>query len=182
MTLYLARHGRSVGQGLFLGQSDPGLSEEGHAQAEALAERLAGVGIGRILCSPLKRSAETAVTVSLRLDTAVDQDPRLSEIGYGHWDGLAWDEIERRWPQEAQRKLADWWGVTPEGGEAREQFLLRVGACWNEIRSAGLPVLIVGHAGVNGLISELARGCEVDWSRVTRFEQAYGAVLEIEVE
>ena len=179
MTLYLARHGRSQGQGLFLGQSDPGLSEEGRRQSEALAERLAGAAVERIVCSALKRSAETAAIVGPRFGLAAEQDARLNELGYGRWDGLAWEEIERRWPDEAQRKLVDWWDVTPEGGEGREAFHSRVLACWEDLRASQRGTLLVGHAGVNGLISELARGGAVDWERVTRFEQGYGEAIEI---
>jgi broad specificity phosphatase PhoE len=182
MTFYLARHGRSLGEGLFLGQSDPGLSEEGRGQAEALAEGLAGAGIERIVCSTLRRSSETAAILGERLKLPVEQDPRLRELGYGRWDGLSWTQIEERWPKDAQRKLADWWGVTPQGGESQAAFLNRVKAFWEDLQFSRGTTLVVGHAGVNGLLAELAQSPDaVDWDRVTRFEQGYGEVRAIEV-
>lgn len=182
MTLYLARHGRSLGEGLFLGQSDPGLSDEGRRQSEALAERLTGAGIGRILCSALARSVETASIVGRGLGIAVHRDPRLNELAYGRWDGLSWEEIERRWPGEAQRKLADWWAVTPGGGETQEAFHARIFTFWRDLRLAQTTTLLVGHAGVNGLLAELARSPGApDWDRVVRFEQGYGEILSISV-
>jgi broad specificity phosphatase PhoE len=182
MTLYLARHGRSLGEGLFLGQSDPGLSEEGRLQSEALADQLATTGIARIASSELRRSTETAAIVGARLGLPVQPDPRWNELRYGRWDGLPWSEIERQWPAEARRKLADWWAVTPEGGEGRDAFLERIRAAWQDLRGAHEAVLLIGHAGVNGLLSELCRAAgEVDWDRVTAFQQGYGEVRRIEV-
>jgi broad specificity phosphatase PhoE len=181
-TLYLARHGRSVGRGLFLGRSDPGLSEEGREQSRALAEGLAGAGVERILCSTLRRSRETAEEVAERLGLPVEADARWDEIGYGLWDGLSWDEIERRWPEQAQRKLESWWSVTPEGGEAREAFHERVREAWEAVRLRGGSAVLVGHAGVNALVNELSAGRgAVDWERVTRFQQEYGDFLRISV-
>ena len=181
-TLYLARHGRSLGRGLFLGRSDPGLSEEGRAQSRALAERLAGAGVERILCSTLRRSRETADEVAERLRLPVEADARWDEIGYGLWDGLSWDEIELRWPEQAQRKLDAWWAVTPEGGEPRQAFHERVRQAWEAMRLRGGSVVLVGHAGVNALVNELSIGAgKVDWERVTTFQQEYGDVLRISV-
>lgn len=182
-TLYLARHGRSLGQGLFLGRSDPGLSEEGLVQSRALADALAGEDLAGIACSTLRRSMETAAVVAERLHLPLEPDESWNEIGYGLWDGLSWDEIEQRWPEQSRRKLASWWSVTPEGGETREDFLRRVQAAWNGLRGSAGNVLLVGHAGVNGLLTELCRNEEqIDWDRVTRFQQAYGDVLRIEMQ
>jgi broad specificity phosphatase PhoE len=171
MTLYLARHGRSLGEGFFLGQSDPELTDEGVRQSEELAEGLAEARIERIVCSRLLRAQQTAEIVGARIDVPVEPDARWNELRYGHWDGLAWSEIEQRWPSEAQAKLANWWTVTPEGGETRDAFSLRVKAAWDELRTIGGTVLLVGHAGG-----------PVQWDRVTRFEQAYGDVRRIEVQ
>jgi len=182
MTLHLARHGRSLGQGLFLGQSDPGLSEEGRRQSDELARTLADAGIQRILSSALARSVETAAIVGKRLGLEPRSDSRLNELAYGRWDGLPWSEIERRWPEEARLKLADWWGVTPEGGEERDAFHARVRAVWLELRGSGECTLLVGHAGVNGLLAALARSPEApDWDQVIRFEQGYGEVRRISI-
>ncbi|MCB9385642.1 MAG: histidine phosphatase family protein [Bryobacterales bacterium] len=183
MTLYLARHGRSLGQGLFLGQSDPELSEQGRAQSAALAERLAEADLAAVYSSGLRRSMQTAAEVARQLGLAVQIDARWNELGYGLWDGLAWDEIERGWPEQAQRKLDDWWGVTPEGGEAREAFVARVRQAYDELRGRPGPALLVGHAGVNAVVEELARDAEAfDWARVTRFQQDYGDVMRLEME
>ena len=180
-TLYLARHGESLGQGLFLGASDPALSEEGRRQSLALADSLASAGVSLISCSRLRRSMETAEAVGERLCAPIEPDARWNEIGYGAWDGSSWEEIERRWPAQARAKLADWWGVTPEAGEKRCDFEARVTAAWRDLLRRGGAVLLVGHAGVNALVRELARGePAVDWDQVTRFQQKYGEFLRLD--
>ncbi len=180
MTLYLARHGRSVGRGLFLGQADRELSEEGMREAERLAEKLVRAGVERVVSSGLRRSIQTAERVAARLRLPVMRDARLDELDYGRWNGLAWEEIERRWPREARAKLADWWAVTPAGGEAQAVFLERVRSVWRELCAAPCTTAIAGHLGVNGLLAELAGGGEPDWRRVTRFKQNYGEVARIQ--
>ena len=180
MILYLARHGRSLGHGLFLGQSDPALSDDGRRQALQLAEHLRQSGIERIVSSALQRSVQTAALVAEATSIVPACDPRLNEVSYGRWDGLSWDDIESRWPDQARRKLANWWAITPEGGEPAQAFLERVSAAWGDLRADTRTTLIVGHAGVNGLLAELARAPgQPDWDRVTQFEQGYGEVLEI---
>jgi broad specificity phosphatase PhoE len=151
MTLYLARHGRSHGEGLFLGQSDPDLNADGVRQSETLAQGLAEARIERIVSSRLRRAQQTAEIVAARVGAAVEPDARWNEIGYGRWDGLPWSEIERQWPSEARAKLEDWWTVTPEGGEKRASFFARVRSAWKDLQAKGGTVLLVGHAGVNGL-------------------------------
>ncbi|MEZ5365915.1 MAG: histidine phosphatase family protein [Bryobacterales bacterium] len=81
MTLYLARHGLSLGKGLFLGQSDPELREEGRAQSTALAERLADAGLVGVYSSTLRRSIDTATAVAVRLGLPLQSDARWNGIG-----------------------------------------------------------------------------------------------------
>ncbi|WP_209305444.1 histidine phosphatase family protein [Blastococcus sp. CT_GayMR20] len=54
--LYLVRHAEAVGQE----DIDPGLSDRGRAQAQALGGRLASVRPAGILPGPRRRAAETA--------------------------------------------------------------------------------------------------------------------------
>src|SRR5689334_17639610 len=56
--LYMVRHGRAAAG---FGEShDPGLDELGHEQAEAVARELSAHGPLPIVCSPLRRTRETA--------------------------------------------------------------------------------------------------------------------------
>jgi broad specificity phosphatase PhoE len=142
--LYLIRHAEPATTGVLLGQSDPPLSEAGRQQAAALRlpEPCA------VYTSPLRRAVETAAY--LAEDAIVV--PNLAEITYGDWDGLSWAEIERRWPKVARRKLADWEGVTPPGGEAFTDFRTRITEAFASIQKTSGPCAIVGHEAVNAVI------------------------------
>ena len=82
--LILVRHGRTDANasGLLLGRRlDPGLDPLGVRQAAALA---AAVGsAARVVCSPLRRTRETAEALGL----PVTIDERWIEIDYGTLDG-----------------------------------------------------------------------------------------------
>jgi broad specificity phosphatase PhoE len=110
-TLVLSRHGltpRSRPE-QHLGQKvDIGLSSEGDAQAAALAVRLAPIAFDRIISSPLLRARQTADAVRAAPHAArrpsLEIDSRLTEMDYGTWEGLTYEEIDatdaarrRRW-------------------------------------------------------------------------------------
>lgn len=51
-------------QGLFQGRTDNPLNADGLAQAHEAADMLRGIGIGRIVASPLVRAARTAEIIA----------------------------------------------------------------------------------------------------------------------
>ena len=170
MRLLLARHGRTDWNevGRYQGQSDPPLSPVGETEAQALAERLRGAGITRILTSPLERAAATAGIVARTLGLAPPlADDRLTELGYGAWEGLTQAEVKLRWPDLLRR-----WKRAPEtvrfpGGEdlatvrARLDDLLASRpweTCGMGRAAHGGGVLLVTHTGPIRLLGLAAEG------------------------
>jgi len=158
--LYVVRHARPAVIGVLLGQTDPPLSEDGGRQA---GELLRDVRLVRVYSSPLRRARETADLLARGACVEIMED--LREITYGEWDGLSWAEIEGRNEELARRKLADWGGVTPPGGEGWDAFRGRVLRAFERICMGPRPAAIVGHAAVNQIL--------------TGVEQAYGGVFEL---
>ena len=76
--IYLVRHGKAAAG--FAGHADPGLDDLGRSQAEAAADRLAGLGPMPIYSSPLARARETAVPLARRWSSEVIIEPRVAEI------------------------------------------------------------------------------------------------------
>jgi 2,3-bisphosphoglycerate-dependent phosphoglycerate mutase len=72
--LFLIRHCAATGQA-----PDAPLTSDGVQQAEALAERLAGAGIVRIVSSPYQRARDSAAPLAARLNLPVETDARLAE-------------------------------------------------------------------------------------------------------
>ena len=77
--VHVMRHGEVYNpDGILYGRL-PGfhLSGRGRAQAEAVADALAGRDIVAVVASPLQRAQETAVPVAAKHNLPVDTDPEL---------------------------------------------------------------------------------------------------------
>ncbi len=85
----LVRHGETPTTGMVLPGRAPGLhlSERGRAQAERVAERLAGLSVSALYSSPLERARETAEPTAAGTGLAVQREPGLLECDFGDWTG-----------------------------------------------------------------------------------------------
>lgn len=89
-TVVLLRHGRSSANNAHvLAGRSPGieLDETGRAQAAALVQRLAGLSITGLVCSPLVRCMQTLGPLSAATGLPIFPDERLTEVDYGSWTG-----------------------------------------------------------------------------------------------
>jgi probable phosphoglycerate mutase len=82
MELLLIRHALPlrVDEGSVAGPADPSLADLGQAQAEALADWLAGEAVDALWSSPMRRAQETAAPVAQRLGLAPILDEGLAEF------------------------------------------------------------------------------------------------------
>lgn len=98
MDFYLVRHGSNdyLAKGLLAGRlPEVHLNEQGHAEAERLANSLSLAGIQRILCSPLERAVQTAEPTAKRLGLKIEIAPEILEINFGDWTGRSLRELDR---------------------------------------------------------------------------------------
>ena len=90
--LILVRHGATAwnAEGRFTTRTDVELSPSGRDEAAAAAQGLAGIGIERVMCSPLLRARATgeAIAAVAPGPPAVTIDERLREIDAGPFEGL----------------------------------------------------------------------------------------------
>jgi broad specificity phosphatase PhoE len=150
MKLFCVRHGETLYnlEGRIQGQSDSHLSPLGRRQCRAVASALAGHEIDAIIASPLARALESAQVVADRLNLSVLTDPRLMEINAGIFQGLTWNEITERFPNETVR----WRSQDPDfripGGESRRDVMLRARQAFCAIREAGYQrAAVIAHGG-----------------------------------
>jgi len=91
-TLILLRHGRSAANaaGVLAGRS-PGveLDDVGLAQAQKLVDRLTGVPVSEIVCSPMVRCEQTIAPLAKDRGLTSVSEPELAEVDYGSWTGAA---------------------------------------------------------------------------------------------
>jgi len=94
MTIVLVRHGETAGNASRVVQpAETPLNEAGLRQAERVAERLVGMGVGHILCSDLPRARQTAEPLARRTGLALDFDSLLHERNFGDLRGTPYDEL-----------------------------------------------------------------------------------------
>lgn len=148
--LLLVRHGETDDNSrrIFQGQGGRGLSARGREQAAQLAARFARVGLraSALYCSDLERARETADLLSSTLGLAPIADPALREVDVGAWQGLGYEEIAARHPEEwaAWKRGVDF---KRGGGETYAELGDRVGAAIDRIVATheGEAVVIVSH-------------------------------------
>lgn len=147
---FLVRHAAHdlLSQVLIGRQDGVPLSEAGHAQVEALAERLAHFRITHIQSSPRERASQTARPIARRCRLAVEVCSALDEIDFGSWTGHRFDELAddprwRRWNMERAQ------GAVP-GGESMADVEARIVAHLLKMHAERprARIVMVSHAEV----------------------------------
>jgi broad specificity phosphatase PhoE len=159
LTLLLTRHGMtSAGDVMLGGQLDVPLAPQGRAEAQALARRLGGVRIDRIIASPMLRALETAQEIATGRPVEVDE--RLRELDYGRWEGLTAAEIDARDPELRARWEQDPATTDTPGGESCDRVAARTLSFLRDLLVAELPAGADGGrrstdpGGSRGTVSE----------------------------
>jgi broad specificity phosphatase PhoE len=139
--LLLTRHGLTTAgsRAVLGGQLDVGLTDEGRAQARALADRLAGIRIDRVISSPMQRALETAQVIAT--GRPVEVDDRLREVDYGRWEGLTSAEIDAHDPELRERWERDPVATHPPGGESGGEVAARALSFLSDLLAAEFPVV-----------------------------------------
>ena len=156
----LVRHGETAWNAArrLQGHLDVPLNDNGRAQAEATAARLAGRTFSALYSSDLQRARETAAAVERALGVVTVVEPQLRERHYGAFQGLTYDEARERFPDEYVRFIAREPEFASADGESLEGFALRVRAALTRIalRHRMQQVLVVTHGGVLDVAHRLA--------------------------
>ena len=169
--LILIRHAESEMGGRYLGRTDPPLSDRGRAQAAALARRLAEEPLSSLYSSPLRRALDTTKAIAAPKGLEVSIKVDLAELDFGIWDGLSYEEIERRDQKRFARWLADPVTEYPPGGEPLAHMSQRVVAATQAIvaRHPQGKAAIVSHGGpirvlvCHALGLDIAALTRLDW-------------------
>jgi alpha-ribazole phosphatase len=132
----------------FVGQTDLPLSDLGRQQAAYWRRCLTDVPLDRIVCSDLSRCEETARMIAAeRLE--VEPLAKLREIHLGQWDGLSFERVKGRWPEDFRQRGLDLAQFRPMDGESFSDLQRRVVPTFEKaVDGPGKTVLIVTHAGV----------------------------------
>lgn len=165
----LIRHGQTPWnrERRIQGHTDIALSKLGRAQARRLAEALAEESLDAVYSSDLQRARETAAALAQVRGLPLQLDADLRERAFGRFEGLSWDEISARYPDDAAR----WRRREPEfavgGGESLQQFSARcVTAALRAARAhPGGSIAVVAHGGVLDCLYRAATRIALDAPR-----------------
>jgi probable phosphoglycerate mutase len=132
------------------GHLDSPLTEEGIAQAKALAGRLMRETFSIIYSSDLGRAMQTAQIIAEATGHEIVADARLRERHLGIFQGLSSDEIKEKHPEEDKlhRSLGPDY-VIPAGESVRQQVARNL-AYLSEIaaKHLGETIVVITHGGV----------------------------------
>ncbi|MDE7327968.1 MAG: histidine phosphatase family protein [Lachnospiraceae bacterium] len=130
MKFLLIRHGETDWniEKRIQGSTDIPLNQNGRAQAEALAETLShrSTPVSALYSSPLSRAKQTAEIIADKLCLPCQCIDGLREIGFGLWEGLRWEEVKSRFPQEYGTWYKNRRDTRPNKGESYLDLLKRL--------------------------------------------------------
>ena len=199
LEIYLIRHGQSTANasGVWQGQMEFPLSEEGRLQARLAGKALAGEPFDAIYSSPLGRAFETAEIIARETGYPGEIVPLegLMERHGGSLEGTTQAEREARNPALAQKLLAlpeeERWTLV--GAETDEEVLERFEAAISGIRArhrgVGSRLVVVSHGGVMraylrahfgpGILPGTVRAANASITRIAWGESGEPRLLEL---
>jgi len=164
MLLFLIRHALTPATGIRLSGWTPGLhlSDEGRAEAEALAERMRPVTLAAMYASPLERCIETGKPTARSKGLRIRVREDLGEVRYGSWEGKKLETLAKTklW----RRVMARPSEVRFPDGETIRETQARAIDGIERIRHAHTdePVAVVTHADIIKLLMAHYSGVHID--------------------
>jgi len=158
--LWILRHGQTEWNvaGRLQGLLDSPLTETGHAQAAAQGRILAGI-LPRevaVISSPSPRALTTGRIAMPGQE--ITQDPRLSEIDLGAWQGHRLPDIVATYPEVEAEADPNLWKFHAPGGESLPEMEARVRSFLADLDG---PAVLVTHGVTSRLMRCLILGLPV---------------------
>jgi alpha-ribazole phosphatase len=185
-TLYLIRHGATQGDGVkrYKGSLDVPLSEEGIEQIKRVALYLSKVIKDErpvVYSSPLSRALKSAEIISDNFNVKPVIVPELRERNFGIWEGMSFEQIKERYPEEFSLWADNPLKYSPPGGEStievRDRVMKALRGLLHPFTNSPIQI-IVAHGGVNRII--LCEFLGIPLENIFRIEQEHGAINIIE--
>ena len=168
--LILVRHGESElnRDGIFYGWMDPALTEKGKKQAQDARSILEDLHYDEIYTSDLIRARETAEILNHR-ELPLIETQELRELNFGIFEGLKYEEILKKYPEEELLWREKWQDYNYETGESVRELQKRAVEFLERSHNEEKDILVVAHWGViNCVLSHyLTGGLEGYWKFAT---------------
>lgn len=179
--IWLTRHGESEFNRAGRIGGDSALSPTGASFARVLADHVADHAATLphvdVWTSTLGRAIQTAAPVCADLGLDSGEWKALDEIDSGACDGMTYQEIAERMPEEFEARLRDKLRYRYPGGESYEDVIQRLDRVIVEIERYRTPVLVVAHRAV--LRSLYAYFVQLPPERVPHLEMPLHTIIEL---
>lgn len=180
--LILIRHGEpeASARGRCYGKLDVSLSDLGRKQIQRVGRWLKKMPLKAIYSSPRQRAYQSAEIIASSHQLDVSIETNLCEINFGKFEGLTYDEVMQRYPDEYRAWMERPSEITFPDGESFMLMRERVMRSAARIRAmhSGQIVAVVTHGGVNRII--LADALRMAPRDVFRLDQSYAAISIID--
>lgn len=120
-----------------------------------IVERLADMPAFLLWSSPALRCVAVASAIASAFGARCRRDPRLLELDFGVWEGMAWADVPRG---DLDRWAACPVGFAPPGGESGASLIARVAAFHADLGQLAGSHVVVAHGGPLRLLAALAHG------------------------
>lgn len=153
-TLVLVRHGVTAHttEQRFSGGlagANPGLSEEGRVQIQAVSQWLTPIAerIDAVVASPVRRTRESAELLAHALGRTVTEEPGFAEMEFGAWDAMTFAEVAEHHADDLETWLGSIDAAPGATGESFRDVEQRVLAALDRVleEHAGTTVVVVSH-------------------------------------
>ncbi|HSH03588.1 MAG TPA: histidine phosphatase family protein [Anaerolineae bacterium] len=175
----LIRHGQTDWnrQRRVQGHLDIPLNETGHAQAQALAQRLAHWPITTIYSSDLQRAVATAQPLAHTLNLPLNLSPNWRERFLGQFQGLTIDELHQQYGDATPNTTR--YLIDPPDGESGQQLQQRIIHAWHDTITPHTDemIAIITHGGA--LTALIAYILNLDMATEIRFRMRGNTGLSI---
>ena len=154
--IIMIRHGETEWNqlGIYQGQLNSNLTENGLNQASAIAQRLQDFNFDYLYSSDLGRAQETAIPVSKACNLPLHLNTGLRERHYGDFQGLEKSRVADIHPKAYTSHQANDPHYVIPNGESMVQFQKRVWTCIENLaeKHEGKSIIIVTHGGTIAVI------------------------------
>ncbi|HDJ29191.1 MAG TPA: histidine phosphatase family protein [Proteobacteria bacterium] len=183
-TVFLLRHGQTVntldGKFRYNGHIDVEVTDESLETMRSIARQLEAKHITHIYSSNLRRSQAGAAVIADQLELPLTPLSAFREIKMGCWEGLTYDEVKERYPEQIKKKFTDFINYRIPGGETIPEVENRVFNQLDELlhTHSGEQLVIVAHGGINMLI--ICRALQMAATNIFRLKQDFCCVNQLD--
>ena len=185
MLLYFIRHGESESNKTrcFAGQLDVPLTEIGFRQAERVVDFFKDIPLSAVYSSDLCRAMDTVrpTAAAKGLDVIPRED--LREVFAGEWEGMPFEDLPRRYPEDFRVWQENIGEARCTGGESLAEAAQRAEAAARRIAKAhpNGAVAVATHGGIlRALISLWTTGGTAAMQQLGWIPNASVCVVEFE--